>query len=97
MARRRRFRCLVSETKRIEADLAADVDRARKILAEKLGKITVEERDDGVYAQVDIGPVLREAAGPMFLGLVAGVRNRSEQHRQNKALASQSSAAWASA
>jgi hypothetical protein len=39
------------------------VDRAHKILAEKLGKITVEERDDGVYAQMDIGPVLLEAAG----------------------------------
>lgn len=48
---------------RIEAGLAADVDRARKILAEKLGHITVEERDDRVYAQMDIGPVLLEAVG----------------------------------
>ena len=36
---------------RLESELAADIDRARKILAEKLGPITVEERDDGVYAR----------------------------------------------
>jgi DNA invertase Pin-like site-specific DNA recombinase len=48
---------------RIETELAADIDRARKILTEKLGLITVEERDDGVYAQMDIGPVLLEVAG----------------------------------
>lgn len=40
---------------RIETELAADVERARRILSEKLGNITVEERDNGVYAQMDIG------------------------------------------
>ena len=59
---------------RIETELAADVDRARKILAEKLGKITVEERDDGVYAQMDIGPVLLEAAGADVAGTGCGGR-----------------------
>jgi len=31
--------------------------------SKKLGDIVVEERDDGVYAQMDIGPVLLGAAG----------------------------------
>jgi hypothetical protein len=44
-------------------------------LADKLGEIRADERDDGVYAQMDIGPVLLEAVGPMFLEMVAGVRN----------------------
>ena len=52
----------------------ADVDRARKILAEKLGTITVEELDDGVYAQMDIGPVLLEAAGADVAGTGCGGR-----------------------
>ena len=59
---------------RIETELAADVDRARKILAEKLGRITVEEREDGVYAQMDIGPVLLEAAGADVAGTGCGGR-----------------------
>ena len=64
MPDKRRIEIRVREVMtRIETELAADVDRARKVLAEKLGKITVEERDDGVYAQMDIGPVLLEAAG----------------------------------
>ena len=57
---------------RIETELAADVDRARKILAEKLGRITVEERENGVYAQMDIGPVLLEAAGADVAGTGCG-------------------------
>ncbi len=48
---------------RLETALSTDVDSARKILADKLGDIVVEEKDDGVYAQMDIGPVLLEAAG----------------------------------
>ena len=48
---------------RLESALSTDVDCARKILADKLGDIVVEEKDDGVYAQMDIGPVLLEAAG----------------------------------
>lgn len=36
---------------------------ARDVLSKKLGDIVVEERDDGVYAQIDIGPVLLRAAG----------------------------------
>jgi site-specific DNA recombinase len=59
---------------RIETELAADVDRARRIIAEKLGKITVEERDDGVYAQMDIGPALLEAAGADVAGSGCGDR-----------------------
>ena len=59
---------------RIETELSADVDRARKILADKLGKITVEERDDGVYAQMDIGPVLLEAVGADVAGTGCGGR-----------------------
>jgi len=47
---------------RLEA-LAADIPVARDVLAKKLGDIVVEERDDGVYAQIDIGPVLLQAAG----------------------------------
>ena len=43
--------------------LAADVSVARDMLSKKLGDIVVEERDDGVYAQMDIGPVLLRAAG----------------------------------
>ena len=48
---------------RLDSALATDVDVARRILADKLGEIRVEERDDGVYAQMDIGPVLLEAVG----------------------------------
>ncbi len=48
---------------RLESALSTDVASARKILADKLGDIKVEERDDGVYAQMDIGPVLLNAAG----------------------------------
>ena len=48
---------------RLDSALATDVDLARRILADKLGEIRVEERDDGVYAQMDIGPVLLEAVG----------------------------------
>jgi hypothetical protein len=48
---------------RLETALSTDVECARKILADKLGDIVVEEKDDGVYAQMDIGPVLLEAAG----------------------------------
>ncbi len=48
---------------RLESALATDVDSARKILADKLGDIVVEEKGDGVYAQMDIGPVLLEAVG----------------------------------
>jgi hypothetical protein len=36
---------------------------ARDILAKKLGDIVIQEEDDGVYAQMDIGPVLLEATG----------------------------------
>ena len=43
--------------------LDADVSVARDVLSKKLGDIVVEERDDGVYAQMDIGPVLLRAAG----------------------------------
>ncbi len=45
-----------------ESELAA-LGAARKILAERLGDICVEEKDDGIYAQMDIGPVLLEAVG----------------------------------
>jgi hypothetical protein len=48
---------------RLESALSTDVECARKIRADKLGEIVVEEKDDGVYAQMDIGPVLLEAAG----------------------------------
>lgn len=75
MPDKRRIEIRVREVMtRIETELAADVDRARKILAEKLGKITVEERDDGVYAQMDIGPVLLEAAGADVAGTGCGGR-----------------------
>ncbi|MBK7082267.1 MAG: recombinase family protein [Betaproteobacteria bacterium] len=48
---------------RLEQALATDVEVARRILGERLGDIRVEERDDGIYAQMDIGPVLLEAVG----------------------------------
>lgn len=47
----------------LQAALAADIPVARDMLSKKLGDIVVEERDDGVYAQIDIGPVLLRAAG----------------------------------
>ena len=64
---------------RLETALSTDVECARKILADKLGDIVVEEKDDGVYAQMDIGPVLLEAAGADVArsgcgGLAAGPR-----------------------
>jgi len=59
---------------RLESALAADVATARKILADKLGDIKVEERDDGVYAQMDIGPVLLGAVGADVAGSGCGGR-----------------------
>jgi DNA invertase Pin-like site-specific DNA recombinase len=47
----------------LEAALASDVSVARSILQQKLGDIVVEEKDNGVFAQMDIGPVLLEAVG----------------------------------
>ena len=47
----------------LQAALASDIPVARDMLSKKLGDIVVEERDDGVYAQIDIGPVLLRAAG----------------------------------
>jgi site-specific DNA recombinase len=47
----------------LEKALATDVEVARRILSERLGDIRVEETDDGIYAQIDIGPVLLEAVG----------------------------------
>jgi hypothetical protein len=47
----------------LQQALAADVSVARDVLSKKLGDIVVEERDDGVYAEMDIGPVLLRAAG----------------------------------
>jgi hypothetical protein len=47
----------------LESALASDVPVARSILQQKLGDIIVEEKDDGVVAQMDIGPVLLEAVG----------------------------------
>ena len=64
---------LQGETNRL-TDAVAQM--ARKILAGKLGDIKVEERDDDVYAQMDIGPVLLEAAGAMLLEGVAGAATR---------------------
>ena len=57
---------------RLEQALATDVEVARRILAERLGDIRVEERDDGIYAQMDIGPVLLEAAGADVAGCGCG-------------------------
>ena len=57
---RTRIKAMAAE---LEAALAADIPVARDVLAKKLGDIVVEERDDGVYAQIDIGPVLLQAAG----------------------------------
>ena len=48
----------------LQAALASDIPVARDMLSKMLGDIVVEERDDGVYAQIDIGPVLLRAAGP---------------------------------
>ena len=45
---------------------------ARKMLADKLGDIKVEERDDGVSAQMDIGPVLLAAVGADVVGSGCG-------------------------
>lgn len=59
---------------RLETALSTDVECARKILADKLGDIVVEEKDDGVYAQMDIGPVLLEAAGANVAGRGCGGR-----------------------
>jgi len=47
----------------LQQALAADVSVARDVLSKKLGDVVVEERDDGVYAQMNIGPVLLRAAG----------------------------------
>ena len=47
----------------LQQALAPDVTVARDVLSKKLEDIIVEERDDGVHAQMDIGPVLLTAAG----------------------------------
>ena len=57
---------------RLEEALAGDVEVARGILAKRLGEIRVEERDDGIYAQMDIGPVLLEAVGADVAGCGCG-------------------------
>lgn len=49
--------------RRMQTALASDVSAARDVLSKKLGSIVVEKRNDGVYAQMDIGPVLLQAAG----------------------------------
>jgi len=57
---RARIKAMAAELQRA---LSADVSVARDVLSKKLGDIVVEERDDGIYAQMDIGPVLLRAAG----------------------------------
>ena len=48
---------------RLETALSKDVPAARAMLAGKLGPVILDEKDDGVWAQMDIGPALLFAAG----------------------------------
>ena len=57
---RTRIKAMAADLKQA---LATDVSTARDVLSKKLGDIVVAERDDGIYAQMDIGPVLLRAAG----------------------------------
>ena len=50
----------------LQQALTEDVSVARDALSKRLGDIIVEERDDGVYTQMDIGPVLLRSRGQCF-------------------------------
>ena len=69
---------------RLETALAQDVGAARAILSGKLGPITLEEKDDAVWAQMDIGPALLLAVGADDSIRVAGVRYVKWNHNKIK-------------
>lgn len=60
----------------LETALVSNVEVARGILAKRLDEIRVEDRDDVIYAQMDIGPVVLEAVGVDVAGCgCAGPQN----------------------
>jgi hypothetical protein len=72
---RTRIKAMVAD---LQQALAADVSVARDVLSKKLGDVVVEESDDGVYAQMDIGPVLLRAAGAVVSKTGCGARKRAQ-------------------
>jgi site-specific DNA recombinase len=61
--------------------LKTGVQRARQIVAETLGPTVIEEGDDGIYAQMNIGPALRIAVGADVSGSGCGGRLRRWKFR----------------
>lgn len=59
---------------RMDDVLKTDTPHARQIVAEILGPTVIEEGDDGIYAQTNIGPALRIAVGANVSGYGCGGR-----------------------
>ncbi len=54
--------------------LKTDIPRARQIVSKILGPTIIEEAEDGIYAQMNIGPALRIAVGADVSGYGCGGR-----------------------
>lgn len=63
---------------RLDSAGATDVASARKILADKHGDLEVRERDEGVDAQMNIGPILLEAVAADVAGCVIACGSADE-------------------
>ena len=59
---------------RLTEALQSDSDRARAALAEILGRLVIDEREDGTYAGLETKPAAMLLAAGSQMGLVAGVR-----------------------
>ncbi|HEY7944137.1 MAG TPA: recombinase family protein, partial [Casimicrobiaceae bacterium] len=59
---------------RLDDALKSDIPRARQIMADMLGPTIIEEAEDGIYAQMQIGPALRIAVGADVAGSGCGGR-----------------------
>jgi len=57
---------------RLDDALKTDIPRARQIVSEMLGPTVIEKADDGIYAQMNIGPALRIAVGANVSGSGCG-------------------------
>ena len=49
-----------------------DIPRARQIVSEMLGTTVIEGGDDGIYAQMNIGPALHISVGADISGSSCG-------------------------
>jgi len=56
----------------LQEALRSDIQQARNALREMIGPITVVERNDEVWAQIDTGPEAMLKASGLYIGLVAG-------------------------